>query len=1150
MKKGKILSFILSAAMVSTIVPVNSMFVSAAPNLVAADSVKVDVDKIKFTHKEWTGTDYEDVDGNQVTGEDVFGINREKATTSLIPYQSITSATNAVWDYNARTDSQYFELLTGEGKNWDLTVVQNQEQAQKFMSKDNGFMTENFKADEADGWKSVELPKSWTRDDFDFSIYTNTQMPWQSKYDQNVSAPLAPTNYNPVGLYRKFFDVSSDMLNEGRRVYINFQGVESAYYVYVNGKEVGYSEDTFSPHRFDITDYLKTGENLLAVKVHKFCDGTWFEDQDMIYDGGIFRDVYLTSAPVVQINDYTVRTDLDSKYENAILNLSVDVRNLSSVAQSNWSIDVKALDQGGNNILGETIIPIANIDSTKTGTFNLNKNVSNPMLWSAEKPNLYALVLTLKDELGNEIETLSTQLGFREIEFTSTQVDSNYNVTTTKWQPVKINGQRLLLKGANRHDTDPFYGKAVPQKTIEEDVSLMKQNNLNAIRTSHYSNDDYLYWLCNSYGLYMIGETNMESHAIMSDDNAKGLFYELAMDRTETAYQRLKNNPAIVIWSIGNEMVYTSNPNTSNGMFRDMIWYFKNNDPTRPVHSEGQNDSMGTDMASNMYPSVSTTQGRAGEGRIPYVLCEYAHAMGNSVGNLKEYWDAIRSSNNMLGGFIWDWVDQSRAVDLNSLGASYKVTDRTGITGNAIGKEEDWITNEEDESYNGGSSFRGYTVMENDKKYNEVLSGSGKSFTFEVMVKPYSKSLNSVLLSKGDTQVALKTRSSGSGLEFFIYNSGSWKSVSCSFPENWENNWHQVAGVYDKGSIKIYVDGKEMASNTVADSIAVSTNPIGVGYDNVNGRKVDGEISIARIYSKALNKEEIDGQRNIVPAITPDNENIVLWLDYADDHKTAEVNGWDYYGENKTHTNLYRNEIAGKFYGYGGDWGDTPNDDSFCENGLVSPDRNPQPELMEVKYQYQNLWFSGDVSDLDRREIKVYNENNFINLNEYDVTWRLLENGHVIDSGTAENVDVAPQSTGKITIPFEMPKEIGAGNEYYLNISVSLKTAVKWADKGAEMSWGQIKVPVSVKQAVPEISKEEVTVDETANTWQINGKDFSFEIEKSTGIMKDYTYKGEVMIIKVLHLIFGEDLLKMIKQHLIGIGQMPQKQLMLKKLKL
>lgn len=230
--------------------------------------------------------------------------------------------------------------------------------------------------------------------------------------------------------------------------------------------------------------------------------------------------------------------------------------------------------------------------------------------------------------------------------------------------------------------------KSSTTKTTKEDVILMKQNNLNAVRTSHYSNDDYFYWLCNSYGLYMIGETNLESHAIMGNNDAKGLFYELAMDRTVTSYERLKNNPAIVIWSIGNEMVYTSDPNTSNGMFRDMIWYFKNIDPTRPVHSEGQNDSMGTDMGSNMYPSVDTVWSRAGEGRIPYVLCEYAHGMGNSIGNLKEYWDAIRSSDNMLGAFVWDWVDQSRAVDLDELGSSYEVTDKTGITGEAIGKEE------------------------------------------------------------------------------------------------------------------------------------------------------------------------------------------------------------------------------------------------------------------------------------------------------------------------------------------------------------------------------------------------------------------------------------------------------------------------------
>lgn len=321
-----------------------------------------------------------------------------------------------------------------------------------------------------------------------------------------------------------------------------------------------------------------------------------------------------------------------------------------------------------------------------------------------------------------------------------------------------------------------------------------------------------------------------------------------------------------------------------------------------------------------------------------------------------------------------------------------------------------------------------------------------------------------------------------------------------------------MVGVYDRGAIKIYVDGIEMASNSVSDSIAATINPIGVGYDNTNGRRVDGEISIARIYNKALTNEEINGQRNIEPAISSKDDSIVLWLDYADEHKAATVNGWDYYGENKTHTNLYKDEINGKFYGYGGDWGDVPNDDSFCENGLLSPDRNPQPELMEVKYQYQNFWFSGDIADLDSRNIKVYNESNFTNLNEYNVTWQLLENGQEIDKGIVENIDVAPQTTGKISVPFEMPKTIAKGSEYYLNISVALKEDTKWAEKGAEMSWGQISVPVTVEQAVPVISDKDVTVEENDSNWQITGKDFDFAIDKSTGTMKNYTYKGEVMV--------------------------------------
>ncbi|MGN0335194.1 MAG: sugar-binding domain-containing protein [Lachnospiraceae bacterium] len=317
--KKKVISLLLSAVMLGELLaPAGSLRAQAAgtssKGLAVADSVKADVEKTKFTHKEWTGTAYTDVDGNEVVAEDVFGINREEATTTIIPYQGTKEARDGVWNFNDREKSDYFQLLTGDDEDWQLTVVQNQDEAQKFMGTD-GFMTEEFQTDEADGWKTVQLPRSWTTQGFDFSIYTNTKMPFQTKYDPSAgdpnNCPAAPTNYNPVGLYRKPFTADSTMLNSERRVYIHFQGVESAYYVYVNGKEVGYSEDTFSPHHFDITDYLREGENLLAVKVHKFCDGTWYEDQDMIYDGGIFRDVYLTSAPLVQIHDYSVETDLD-----------------------------------------------------------------------------------------------------------------------------------------------------------------------------------------------------------------------------------------------------------------------------------------------------------------------------------------------------------------------------------------------------------------------------------------------------------------------------------------------------------------------------------------------------------------------------------------------------------------------------------------------------------------------------------------------------------------------------------------------------------------------------------------------------------------------------------------------------------------------
>lgn len=1093
---------------------------TAVPNQAA--KVTSDVDKTKFTHKEWTGETYTDVDGNQVKAADVYGINTEPASTfatTNVVYDSVDKAIKGAKDYD-KAASKYVQFLTGNDQaDWSLVVLQNQALAQGDAYKN--FYKTDYKATTNDWKTNLQLPCSWTRQGFDFSIYTNVTMPWQSKYDSNVSAPNAPANYNPVGLYRKTFKVTDDMKAANGRVYLSFQGVESSYYVYVNGKEVGYSEDSYSPHSFDITDYLTTdgSDNLLAVEVHKFCDGTWMEDQDMYYDGGIFRDVYLYSAPLVHIQDYKVETDFDENYENATMKLNVTVANASKAAAEGYKVDVRLYDQDGKMFVNDMTmdldtVPAADGDTDGSVSTAGSKLVLSPELWSAETPNLYTMVLSLYDsKTGTYMGSVSQQLGFREIEFTKSEVDTNGNRITTdsEYKPITINGKQLLLKGTNRHDTDPEYGKYVPHETQEEDIKLMKQYNLNALRTSHYSNDEYLYYLCDKYGIYVMGETNLESHALMDQGEKQVNFKNLAMDRTVTAFNRLKNRTSIVMWSTGNENYYSSSASYANGMFYDLIWYFKNNDSTRPIHSESSDGNNGTDMRSNMYPSVDTLYSRAAA-NMPYVLCEYDHAMGNAVGNLKEYWDAIRSSDNMLGGFIWDWVDQSRILSLDNLPQSYVVTEKKdGVVGSASISSVD---ENPDSGALTGKSANGYALFESDK-YNEALSGSGKSFTVEVICKPESDGADKVLIAKGDYQFALKTNSSKQ-LEFFAYYNNNWNSVTAKKPDNWVGNWHQVVATYDKGAIKIYCDGELVGSGNGNTTIASSSVALGVGCSADNGRTFDGEISMGRVYSRALSLEEINAQNSTTPAITEKSDDVLLWADFAGLTVDESSKPYDYYAEKDAHANLYSDEIKGNFYGYGGDSGESPNDNSFCVNGLVSPDRDVQPELYEVKYQYQSVWFSTDDSMLLGETIDVYNENNFLNLNDFDVKWTLTEDGKEIGSGklSAEDTNIAGRESGSIKVPYRasMPEEKKAGAEYYLNLSVQLKEDTEWAKAGHEVAYEQFQIPAEVTKVEPTINTN-VTVDDSAeDVIKVSGTDFSFEVEKATGTLKNYVYKGETLL--------------------------------------
>lgn len=309
-------------------------------------------------------------------------------------------------------------------------------------------------------------------------------------FRESTEFPLAPTHKNPVGLYRKTFTVKDSMLQDNGKVYITLGGVESAYYLYINGTEAGYSEDSYDPHTFDITDLLnKKGEpNTLALKVFKFCDGTWLEDQDMIYDGGIFRDVYLTSTPVIHIQDYKLSTNLSDNYDSASADFDLTIQNNSTVSVDNMAAQV-ALYDNNEKLVTTSDAPINTIASDEKQTSTVTITIKQPKLWDCDNPNLYTAVISLYDKkTGTHYESVSQNIGFRKLTFTSTKVtsDGKYNNATDYYDTVKLNGKRLLIKGVNRHDTDPETGKYVSKKVYETDIRLMKQNNINAIRTSHY----------------------------------------------------------------------------------------------------------------------------------------------------------------------------------------------------------------------------------------------------------------------------------------------------------------------------------------------------------------------------------------------------------------------------------------------------------------------------------------------------------------------------------------------------------------------------------------------------------------------------------------------------------------------------------------
>lgn len=546
-------------------------------------------------------------------------VHRDRLPTHslLLPYSDEVAALTG-----ERGTSPWFCLLNGQ---WQFHLVSNPNLVPA------GFWDRSY---DAIGWDRLSVPSNWQLEGYGRPHYTNIIYPFP------VDPPRVPTE-NPTGCYRRYFNLPANW--QDRRVILCFEGVDSAFYVWVNGEMVGFSKGSRLPAEFDITEYVRAGKNLLAIQVMQWSDGSYLEDQDMWWLSGIFRDVYIYATPLVHIFDVRVRTELDGEYKDAILDLAISIHNYRDVEAAGHRVMVSLLDSAGRRIF-EPYTQAVNIEGTGDAKLEFRIPVANPLKWTAETPHLYRLLLSHMDEDGRVLAVQSCAIGFRQVEI------KNGNLL--------VNGAPIMIKGVNRHEIHPDLGRALSLESMIEDILLMKRHNINAVRTSHYTNDPRWYELCDYYGLYVLDETDVECHGFamvgdinrISDDPEWEAAY---LDRMERMVERHKNHPSVIIWSLGNEAGFGHN-------HRAMAEWTRRADPTRPLHYEGDRLQEVVDIVGPMYTAVDgvIALGEEADYTKPVILCEYAHAMGNGPGGLKEYWEAFYKYPRLQGGFVWDWVDQ------------------------------------------------------------------------------------------------------------------------------------------------------------------------------------------------------------------------------------------------------------------------------------------------------------------------------------------------------------------------------------------------------------------------------------------------------------------------------------------------------------
>ena len=969
--------------------------------------------------------------------QSIFRVNKLSPHTVKMPFPTKKGAVE-----RQRLDSPWCRLLNGD---WKFQWVDHPEKRPR-QFYETGF--------DDSTWKTIPVPSNVELQGYGTPIYCNHPYPFKKDPPQVMGTP--PEHFttfkerNPVSSYRKTFTLPENWKN--RQTTITFNGVSSAFYLWCNGKKVGYSQDSRTPAEFDLTSFLQDGQNTIAVQVYRYSDGSYLECQDFWRLSGIFRDVYLTSNANATLSDYTINATLNPDGSGRF-----SFSGTPSQGSKNLGYSLELIAADGSIIYAPKHAPNAGTKTTLLTGDQIIKENLKVAPWSAETPTLYTLVIGVGPLGKDPTHFYSQKVGFKTSEIKNGQL--------------LINGKAILVKGINRHDHDPDTGHYITEELMRKDLALMKQLNINTVRTAHYPNDPRFYELCDEYGLYVIAEANIESHGMGygPESLAKDPTWAAAhLDRVTNMIHAIKNHPSIIMWSLGNE--------AGDGVcFEECSKWIKSKSPVQyPVHYEQGATKSHVDLFSPMYASLQvcekyarTEEKKPLAEQRPLIQCEYNHAMGNSSGNLWDYWMLFEKERLLQGGSIWDWCDQGLRKTKPSQGTLNQTGNNQVQVNGDLNKE------------NGLTS--GYVTVKNSDHFSV-----SKYLVVKVDVRPGRSNWgNNPILTKGDKSWGLKINVNRE-LEFFVYDS-TWHSVTTKLPENWENNWHRVSGSLVRENLNLSINGKLVATKKFQRHIRNTLSDIGIAKNTDYGnRQFDGQIRNVKIVTRPSMIKHVGGG---APRKVP------LSLDFTDFTPGKEKH---------------------EFFAYGGDYGDFPNDNNFNGNGIVTSDRKPSPQAPEVHKAYQNLRRIDMEIDGEHPVLTLRNTATLTNTSIYQTTITPVVNG-VAGEAIPIKLEIPPGETGAVKIPYRIPPHVTG--EVALNLECKLAADTLWAKAGHVVSREQIGIQLGApEQAIQKANNLEVT--ETDTEIFVTAGKARVVINKQNAQLTSYKIDRRELLASPLHLNF------------------------------